>query len=164
MSKCYHFYVIILPGTYFVLLFFYRFDVIIYCYHLTFFSFSSKRDTLIQLTHCYVFFSKQSRAKNTRKTCHQFLGWPQRMDGWTTLPMIFFPHLHSNVHTNEGFQGCIRTPEPCTGRVATTKYLYTTVSVPSSELGPPTPSPASDCVEPKGGHTRLRVRGRGSQF
>jgi hypothetical protein len=39
-----------------------------------------------------------------------------------------------------------------------------TVSVPSSELGPPTPSPASECVTPPPrnqgwGITRLRVRG-----
>jgi hypothetical protein len=51
-------------------------------------------------------------------------------------------------------------------------YLeYSRVPVPSSELGPPTPSPASECVSPighKGGvgvsNTVLRVRGWGSQF
>jgi hypothetical protein len=40
------------------------------------------------------------------------------------------------------------------------------MSVPSSELGPPTPSHASECVPPNqsGGDARLRVRGWGSQF
>ncbi len=44
------------------------------------------------------------------------------------------------------------------------------MSVPSSELGPTTPSPASKCVplEPNGGgggHSRLRVKGmEGSEF
>ncbi len=33
VSKCYHFYVIIFPCTYFVLSFMLSFDVIIYCYH-----------------------------------------------------------------------------------------------------------------------------------
>ncbi len=42
-----------------------------------------------------------------------------------------------------------------------------TVSVPTLSLGPPTPSPASECVPPppqpkEGEHTRLRVRGWGS--
>ncbi len=56
-------------------------------------------------------------------------------------------------------------------RVYSSKYIYTkstTVSVPSSELGPPNPSPASECVSPLGtkggGHTRLRVRGWGAQI
>ncbi len=47
-------------------------------------------------------------------------------------------------------------------------YTYSTrVSVPSSDLAPSAPSPASECVppplKPKGGgdNTRLRVRGRG---
>ncbi len=44
-------------------------------------------------------------------------------------------------------------------------YTQSTVLVPSSELGPPTPSLSNECVppsEPKGGvHTRLRVRGGG---
>ncbi len=41
------------------------------------------------------------------------------------------------------------------------------MSVPSSKLAPPAPSPASECVpplEPKGGQHLLRVRGWGSQF
>ena len=43
------------------------------------------------------------------------------------------------------------------------------MSAPSSELGHPTPSPASECVSPFGpkerrNSTALRVRGRGTQF
>ncbi len=42
------------------------------------------------------------------------------------------------------------------------------MSVPSSELGPPTPSPASECVpsgtKELGGHTRLRGRDGGFKF
>jgi hypothetical protein len=51
---------------------------------------------------------------------------------------------------------------------STSLYTYsTTVSVPSSELGLPHPSPANEWVLPPtpnqgGGHTRLRARGWGS--
>jgi hypothetical protein len=49
----------------------------------------------------------------------------------------------------------------------TGRYLSTTVTVPSSELGPPHPLSRSECVSPplnqrRGEHTRLRVRGWGS--
>jgi hypothetical protein len=54
--------------------------------------------------------------------------------------------------------------------ISSTKYIYIytkciTVSVPSSELGPPyTSSEYVPAPEPKGGHTRLRLRGWGGLY
>ncbi len=131
--------------------------VIIWCYHLPFFP---QNVTHSSSWRTAIFFQSKVAQKIQGK---------RYQDGWTTLAMIFFPHLHSTVHTNEGFQVCIRTPEPCTGRVATTKYLYTgstTVTVPSSELGPHHSLTRKRVCPPSGtkgdgGHTRLQVRGWG---
>ncbi len=70
VSKWYHFYVIIFPCTYFVLLFMLSFDVIIYCYHFPpFFSFSWKRDTLRAKPHLI----SDAHAEHTRKELMRML-------------------------------------------------------------------------------------------
>ncbi len=75
---------------------------------------------------------------------------------WTPSPAgecVAPPVPHSVCHLVR-----IGTPSPAGECVAP---LYHTVSVPSSELGPPLTQASVSPPEPRGGHTRLRVRGVG---
>ncbi len=164
MSKCYPFYIIILPGTYFLLLFVLSFTVIIYWYHLPFFFFLKTWHTHpIDALQC--FFSKQSRAKNTRKTLP--ISWVASTNGWMDGPLWpwYFFHICIPLYIQmKAFRPQIKGAlgRPCNVQEGLPTQSRYKPRVPS-KLGPPRPLSCKRVLpsnpEPKG---RGRVRGWGT--